>query len=105
MNAGRSLFERMAEVARLADMPDSDIDTSDIPEVTDWSGARRGPWWLGRTFYACPCGAQSETHISKVPVPPAYLPCWGCKAKRGMRPFTHPAVARDRAKGVMADHG
>jgi hypothetical protein len=24
---------------RLADMPDEEIDFSDIPEVTDWSGA------------------------------------------------------------------
>jgi uncharacterized protein (DUF4415 family) len=27
---------------RLAAAPDADIDTSDIPEVTDWSGAIRG---------------------------------------------------------------
>lgn len=31
-----------AEAAALEAMPDSEIDTSDIPEVTDWSGARRG---------------------------------------------------------------
>jgi hypothetical protein len=30
------------ELARLAAMPDSEIDTSDIPEQTDWSKARRG---------------------------------------------------------------
>lgn len=31
-----------AELAALADMPDSGIDTSDIPESTDWTGAIRG---------------------------------------------------------------
>jgi len=31
-----------AELKRVAAMKDEDIDTSDIPEVTDWSGAIRG---------------------------------------------------------------
>ena len=31
-----------ADLARLAAMSDADIDLSDIPEVTDWSGAKRG---------------------------------------------------------------
>ncbi len=31
-----------AQAAKLAAMPDSEIDTSDIPETTDWSGAVRG---------------------------------------------------------------
>ena len=26
-------------------MPDAAIDTSDIPEVTDWTGARRGVFY------------------------------------------------------------
>ena len=30
------------ELARLAKLSDDDIDLSDIPEVTDWSGAQRG---------------------------------------------------------------
>ena len=30
------------ELAKLAAMPDSEIDTTDIPEVTDWTGAERG---------------------------------------------------------------
>lgn len=29
------------ELARLALLPDAEIDTSDMPEVTDWSGARQ----------------------------------------------------------------
>ena len=31
-----------AELEALAALPDEDIDTGDIPEVPDWSGARRG---------------------------------------------------------------
>jgi uncharacterized protein (DUF4415 family) len=30
------------ELAALAAMPDEDIDTSDIPEILDWSQAERG---------------------------------------------------------------
>lgn len=31
--------QRAAELKRLAEKPDEEIDTSDIPEVTGWSGA------------------------------------------------------------------
>ena len=31
-----------ADIKALAALPDEDIDTSDIPEILDWSGARRG---------------------------------------------------------------
>ncbi len=34
--------ESRAEIAALAAMAEEDIDTSDIPEVTDWTGAKRG---------------------------------------------------------------
>jgi uncharacterized phage-associated protein len=34
--------ELAAELAKLALMPDHEIDTSDIPEVLDWSQAKRG---------------------------------------------------------------
>lgn len=30
------------QISKLASMTDDEIDTSDIPEVLDWSGARRG---------------------------------------------------------------
>ena len=40
-DAGRAAWLAL-QVAELAAMPDSEIDTSDIPEVTDWSGAKRG---------------------------------------------------------------
>ncbi|MDR3538405.1 MAG: BrnA antitoxin family protein [Acetobacteraceae bacterium] len=34
--------EQQHRLERLAAMPDADIDTSDIPEVLDWSSATRG---------------------------------------------------------------
>jgi uncharacterized protein (DUF4415 family) len=34
--------ESRREIEALAAMAEEDIDTSDIPEVTDWSGAKRG---------------------------------------------------------------
>ena len=34
--------EEQAALDVVAVMPDSEIDTSDMPEVTDWSGAVRG---------------------------------------------------------------
>lgn len=37
--------EQRAELEALAAMPDAEIDTSDIPVVTDWSGAVRGAFY------------------------------------------------------------
>ena len=34
--------EERAAIEAVRDRPDEQIDTSDIPEVTDWSGALRG---------------------------------------------------------------
>ncbi|MCY4489826.1 MAG: BrnA antitoxin family protein [Deltaproteobacteria bacterium] len=34
--------EQKAEIKALANLPDEKIDTTDIPEILDWSGARRG---------------------------------------------------------------
>ncbi len=34
--------EQMSELKHLAVLPDDDIDTSDAPELRDWSGAKRG---------------------------------------------------------------
>jgi len=44
MKKGRSkaLTPQEAELAALAKLPESMIDTSDAPEIRDWSGARRG---------------------------------------------------------------
>ena len=33
---------QQAEIDALAALPDTEIDTRDMPEVRDWSGARRG---------------------------------------------------------------
>ena len=39
----RSLSEsRKAEIETLAALPDDEIDLSDSPEISDWSGAKRG---------------------------------------------------------------
>ena len=45
MKKGRShalTEEQQAELDALAALPDEQIDTSDIPEILDWSGAQRG---------------------------------------------------------------
>ena len=34
--------QQRAELEALETVPDREIDTSDIPEILDWSGARRG---------------------------------------------------------------
>ena len=34
--------EQIAELATLAELPDAGIDTSDAPEIADWSDAHRG---------------------------------------------------------------
>ena len=40
--------ELLAELAMLKLLPDEDIDTDDIPEVTDWSNARRAAFYEGK---------------------------------------------------------
>ena len=34
--------KQASQMRKLASMPDDEIDTSDIPEILDWSGAKRG---------------------------------------------------------------
>jgi hypothetical protein len=46
--------ERQTRLERLAAMPDESIDTSDIPEVLDWSGAIRGTLHRSRRETAMP---------------------------------------------------
>jgi len=41
-SSSRLTARQRAELEALADLADDRIDTSDIPEVRDWSGARRG---------------------------------------------------------------
>jgi uncharacterized protein (DUF4415 family) len=44
--ASRTISRRQkAELKALGSMPDAAIDTSDIPEVTDWTDARRGVFY------------------------------------------------------------
>ena len=40
--ADRLTPAQQAEIDALAALPDNKIDTRDMPEVRDWSGARRG---------------------------------------------------------------
>ena len=37
--------EQIAELDALAELPDDEIDTSDIPEILDWSGGQRGVFY------------------------------------------------------------
>ncbi len=37
--------EQIEDIRRLAELPDDQIDTSDIPEVTDWTNAVRGKYY------------------------------------------------------------
>ena len=41
-NARKPTPEELAAIEAAAAMPDGEIDTTDAPEVTDWSRARRG---------------------------------------------------------------
>ena len=45
MKKNKTAAKRKAELKALAALADEDIDTSDIPEVTDWSGAVRGKFY------------------------------------------------------------
>ncbi|MGH7154051.1 MAG: hypothetical protein ACREF3_08975 [Acetobacteraceae bacterium] len=40
--------EQKQRLERLAAAPETDIDTTDIPEVLDWSGAVRGGLYTNR---------------------------------------------------------
>ena len=37
--------QQKADLERLRNMPDEEIDTSDIPEILDWSNAKRGMFY------------------------------------------------------------
>jgi len=52
----------MSEIEKLAAMPDDKIDTSDIPEVKDWSGAEVGKFYRIKTaFFVDPMGGGGRT--------------------------------------------
>ncbi len=44
--------EMLSEIRDLANMPDCDINTDDIPETTDWTDARRGLFFRPDNDYA-----------------------------------------------------
>ena len=44
-DADRLTEDQQAEIRALEDTPDEQIDTSDIPEVLDWSDAKRGVFY------------------------------------------------------------
>ena len=37
--------DHLADLQALEELPDDQIDTTDIPEILDWSGARRGVFY------------------------------------------------------------
>lgn len=67
------------------------------PDPVDVDATGGMPWWHGRTFYACECGARDErtrNHRDH----PATLPCWGDKCDGIMNQWTPPGVERDRMR-------
>ena len=57
--------EQHARLEALAAMPDSEIDTSDIPEDTDWSAAERGKFLVQGEAKLQPTGSNSPTDTSE----------------------------------------
>lgn len=43
--SNRLTAKQRAELEALADLPDDQIDTTDIPEARDWAGAKRGVFY------------------------------------------------------------
>ena len=44
-NANRLIEDQKAEIKALEKSPDEQIDTTDIPEILDWSEAKRGVFY------------------------------------------------------------
>ena len=57
--------EQHARLAALAAMPDSEIDTSDIPEDTDWSAAERGKFVIRGEAKLQSTGSNSPTDTTE----------------------------------------
>ena len=47
-NASRLTEDQAAEIRALKESPDEQIDTTDIPEILDWSEATRGVFYRPR---------------------------------------------------------
>ncbi len=56
-----------ADIARLEAMPDEAIDTADIPEVTDWSDAVRGPIYNARALRETILASRAKTVRARLP--------------------------------------
>lgn len=65
-----------------------------VPDPPPRSGS---PWWKGRTFYACACGARDE-RTSEHRDHPDTLPCWSEKCDGTMTQWTPPTVERERIR-------
>lgn len=50
--------EQIVELAAPAELPDDQIDTTDIPETTTWSGGRRGAFYRPSGQVADPSQAE-----------------------------------------------
>jgi uncharacterized protein (DUF4415 family) len=46
-NSSQLTPEQFARLKRISGLPDQAISTSDIPEVLDWAGAKRGLFYTG----------------------------------------------------------
>jgi uncharacterized protein (DUF4415 family) len=88
--------EQESELKRLANLPDGAIDTSDAPELLDWSGARRG------LFYR-PVKQQLTLRVD------ADVVAWfkehatsregyQTRINRALREYVHRAVRRPRSR-------
>ena len=44
-NANRLTEDQKAEIRALEESPDEQVDTTDIPEILDWSEAKRGVFY------------------------------------------------------------
>lgn len=80
-NSSKLSTEQYARLERLSALPDDAIDTTDIPEVRDWTGAKRGLFFTGRGDKVAigvdaevvewfrsqsPAGEELETRINRV---------------------------------------
>ena len=73
-NANRLIEDQKAEIKALEKSPDEQIDTTDIPEILDWSEAKRG------VFYR-PLKQQLTLRLD------AYVIAWFKQRARGGRGY------------------
>jgi hypothetical protein len=81
--------EQAGELESLAELPDDAIDTSDAPELLDWSGAKRG---MGK----------STTELSRRPREPTQSMPFGAPSIPS--PYFH-RKANNRSYGIFTRRG